>query len=231
VSVRLRSLTVMRLKALLIASLLALGVCAGVAFGAVRVYNNQFAGKGDAKELDLSGKGCKAEVRGKKGQLGVTTAEGGSRCRLRLPVIGDSSQPDHIVDVETKLLPKTPEKIRKKVYVAATVREGGGGYYELRVYPERRKYSLVRKPGDAAFPVTGKDREIGKAGDKNKLTLRALGDAVSGKVNKFAIADVADPQPGALPGTKISIVLGQEGGSKDGASVWFKDLRVSVPNP
>jgi len=221
----------MRLKALFIASLLALGVFASLAFGAVRVYNNQFEGQGDAKELALSGKGCKAEVRGNKGQLGVSTAKGGSRCRLRLPVIGDAARPNHIVDVEAKLLPKTPEQIRKKVYVATTVREGGGGYYELRVYPEKRKYSLVRKPEDEGFPVSGKDNQIGKVGEKNKLTIRALGDAISGKVNKTAIEDVVDPAPDDLPGSKISIVLGQEGSSKDGAAVWFKDLRVSVPNP
>lgn len=228
---RLRSLTAMRLKVLLLASLLALGVFVSLAFGAVRIYHNQFEGKRDAKELDLSGKGCKAEVRGNKGQLGVSTGKGGSRCRLRLPVLGDASRPDHIIDVEAKLLPKTPEQIRKKVYVGVTVREGGGGYYELRVFPEKRKYSLVRRPEDAAFPISAKDNKIGRTGDKNKLTLRALGDAVSGKVNKSAIEEVADPAPGDLPGSKLSLVLGQEGSSKDGAAVWFKDLRVSVPNP
>ncbi len=89
---RLRSLTSMRLKTMLLASLLALGVFASLALGAVRIYHNQFEGKGDAKALDLSGKGCKAEVRGKKGQLGVSTGKGGSRCRLRLPVFGDAVQ-------------------------------------------------------------------------------------------------------------------------------------------
>jgi len=221
----------MRLKALAIASLLALGVFAAVALGAVRIYQNDFKGANDAKELDLSGKGCKAEVRGNKGQLGVTTAKGGSRCRLRLPVIGDAERPNHIVDVEAKLLPKTPEKIRDKVYVAVTVREGGGGYYELRVFPEKRKFSLVRRPAGDGFPISGKDKEIGKTGDKNKLTIRALGDVVSGKINKAVVEEFADPEAGALVGSKISIVLGQEGSSKDGAAIWFKDLRVSVPNP
>ena len=221
----------MRLKALAIASLLALGVFAAVAFGAVRVYQNDFKSANDAKELDLSGKGCEAEVRGNKGQLGVRTSKGGSRCRLRLPVIGDAERPDHIVDVEAKLLPKTPEQIRKKVYVGVTVREGGGGYYELRVFPEKRKFDLVRRPAGDGFPINGKDNEIGKTGDKNKLTLRALGDVVSGKINKAVVEEFADPDAGALVGSKISVVLGQEGSSSEGASVWFKDLRVSVPNP
>jgi hypothetical protein len=221
----------MRLKAIAFTSALALTAFCGLAFGAVRIYHNDFAGKRDARSLNLSGKGCDAEVRGKKGQLGVTTKEGGTRCRLRLPVQGDAARPDHIVDVEAKLLPKTPEKIRKKVYVALTVREGGGGYYELRVFPEKRKFSLVRRPEDAAFPVNGKDNQIGRVGDKNKLTIRALDDAVSGKVNKLAVDEVVDPAPNDLPGTKISLVMGQEGGSKKGAAVWFKDLRVSVPNP
>ena len=221
----------MRLKALAIASLLAVGVFAAAAFGAVRIYQNDFKSANDGKELNLSGKGCKAEVRGNKGQLGVQTPKGGSRCRLRLPVIGDGAQPNHIVDVEAKLLPKTPEQIRKKVYYGMTVREGGGGYYELRVFPEKRKYSLVRKPEGDGFPISGKDKDVGKTGDKNKMTLRALGDVVSGKVNKAVIEEFADPRVGELPGSKISIILGQEGSSKDGAAAWFKDLRVSVPNP
>lgn len=221
----------MRTRAFLITTVAALFALGALAFAAVRVYHNTFEGKGDAKELELSGKGCEAEVRGNKNQLGVSTSGGGSRCRLRLPVQGDTSQPDHIVDVDAKLLPKTPEQIRKKVYVAITVREGGGGYYELRVYPEKRKFSLTRKPEGDGFPSTDKDDEIGKTGEKNKLTLRALGDAVSAKINKLAVDEIVDPQPGALPGAKISIVLGQEGSSSDGASIWFKDVRVSVPNP
>ena len=221
----------MRLKAFAATSIVALVVLGGLAAAAVRVYDNKFEGKGDAKELDLSGKGCKAEVPNGKNQLRVESPEGGSRCRLRLPVQADTAQPDHVIDVQAKLLPKTPEQIREKVYVAVTVREGGGGYYELRVYPEKRKFSVTRKPGDAAFPVNGKDRDIGKTGDKNKLTLRAIGDAVSAKINKTTIDEVVDPQPGGLPGTKLSIVLGQEGGSSEGAAVWFRDLRVSVPNP
>lgn len=227
----LRSCTRMRSRALVTALAVALLALGGAAVAAVRVYHNTFDGKRDAKELDLSGKGCKAEVRGNKNQLGVSTPEGGTRCRLRLPVQADASQPDHIVDVEAKLLPRTPDGIRKRVYVGLTVREGGGGFYELRVYPERRRFSLVRKPGGDAFPVTAKDNEIGKTGDKNKLTLRALGDAVSAKINKLAVEEVVDPQPGGLPGTKLSLILGQEGGSSEGAAAWFKDVRVSVPNP
>jgi hypothetical protein len=209
----------------------ALVALAGLALAAVPVYENKFERKRDAKALELNGKGCKAEVRGGKGQLGVSTDEGGRRCRLRLPVIGDAAKPNHIVNVEGKLLEKTDEKVRKNVYLALTVREGGGGYYELRVYPERRRYSLVRRPENEGFPVTAKDDKIGQAGEKNKLTLRALGDAVSAKVNKTAVDEVVDPAPDDLKGTKISLVLGQEGGSKDGAAVWFKDLSVEVPNP
>jgi hypothetical protein len=221
----------MRLKALIFTCSLAIAALAGLAFASVRVYDNNFARSSDAKALELAGKGCEADLRGKKKQLGVTTAEGGSRCRLRLPVAGDSPKPDHIVQVDAKLLPKTDAKVRKRVYVALTVREGGGGYYELRVYPERREYRLVRKPGDQAFPVTEKDNGIGKTGDKNGLTLRALGNDVSAKVNKVGVSPVTDPAPDQVRGTRLSMVLGQEGGSKKGAAVWFSDLQVKVPNP
>lgn len=219
-------------KALIpVAALALLTAMAALAFASVRVYKNDFKSEGAAKQLELSGKGCNAEVRGKKGQLGVSTAEGGTRCRLRLPVRGDGPRPDHIVRVATKLLPKTPDNVRKNVYLAVTAREGGGGYYELRVYPERRKYTLVRRPEDQGFPVTGKDREVGKTGEKNKLTLRAIDAEVTAKVNKAPLLAATDPAPADLEGTRISLVVGQEGGSNDGAAVWFANLSVGVPNP
>lgn len=221
----------MRRKGLIFVCVLALAALCGLAIASVQVYENKFKDRSQAKELALNGKGCKAEVRGNKGQLGVTTDEGGSRCRLRLPVQADAPKPDHILQVQGKLLPKTDEKVRKKVYLALTVREGGGGYYELRVYPEKREYSLVRRPEDEGFPVTERDNKIGQTGDKNRLTLRAIGNDVSAKVNKSSVPAVTDPAPDDLKGTRLSVVLGQEGGSKHGAAVWFSDLSLKVPRP
>jgi TRAP-type C4-dicarboxylate transport system permease small subunit len=221
----------MRLKAVIFACVLVLAALAGLAWASVRIYDNDFSRRSDVKALDLSGKGCEADLRGNKGQLGVRTAEGGSRCRLRLPVQGDAARPDHIIEAQSKLLPSTDRKVRKRVYVALTVREGGGGFYELRVYPERREYRLVRKPGAEGFPVSAKDNAIGETAEKNRLTLRALGNEVSAKVGKVGVSPVTDPAPNDLSGTKLSLVLGQEGGSKEGAAVWFSDLQVKVPNP
>jgi hypothetical protein len=220
----------MRLKALAIGCTLALAA-AGLAFASVRVYNNNFTARSDARALDLNGKGCDAEVRGDKKQLGVSTPEGGTRCRLRLPVQGDAPRPDHIIQVEGKLLPKTDEQVRRRVYLGLTVREGGGGSYELRVYPDRREYRLLRRPGAEGFPVEARDNAIGRVGEKNRLTHRALGPEVSAKVNNLAVDPVTDPAPNDLAGTKLSLVLGQEGGGNKGASAWFSKLAVKVPNP
>lgn len=204
---------------------------AGLAFASVRVYDNNFTSRGDAKALELSGKGCEADLRGKKKQLGVSTEEGGSRCRLRLPVQGDAARPDHIIQAQAKVLPRTDEKVRKRVYLGLTVREGGGGFYEIRIYPERREYRLVRKPEDEGFPVQARDNAIGKTGEANRITLRAIGGDLSAKVNRLAIGPVTDPAANDLSGTKLSLVLGQEGRSNDGARAWFSDLSVKVPNP
>lgn len=210
------------------AALLLLG---GIAFGAVRVYKNDFSNRGEVKELKLLGKGCKAKHRKKQGFLTVSTETGGTLCRLRLPVQGDKPQPDHIVKVIAKLLPKTDKKVRKKVYLGIRVREGGGRHYELRVFPERRKYSLVRKPGAEGFPVNAKERDVGSTGDKNKLTLRAVGDGPSGKVNSLKILGIEDPAPRDLAGTRVSLVMAQKGKSKKGATAIFDKLSLGVPKP
>ena len=221
----------MKRKALVLTCSLLLACLAGLAFASVRIYDNNFTGRSDARALELNGKGCAAEVRGNKKQLGVSTEEGRSRCRLRLPVQGDAARPDHIIQADGKLLPRTDEQMRKRVYLGLTVREGGGGFYELRVYPERREYRLVRKPEGEGFPVEARDNAIGKTGEANRFTLRALGGEISANVNRLAVGPVADPTANDLSGTKLSLVLGQEGRSNQGARAWFSNLSVKVPNP
>ncbi len=212
---------------------LAVGLFAltALAAGAVRVYKNDFSNRGEVREIAVAGKACKTQFRKGKDQLGVLTKRGGTRCRLRLPVQGDAPQPDHIVRVEGKLLKKTPRKQRKRVYYGIAVRAGGGGFYELRVYPQRRQYQLLRRPDGAGFPVVERDGRIGKVAERNRMTLRAVGDTVAARIGKVKVPGIVDADPGELPGTRITLVAGQHGGSSDGAKMIFQNLSVSVPNP
>jgi hypothetical protein len=213
-----------------VASALALAAVGGLALAAVQVYKNDFQRRGEIRALDLSGKGCKTTFDRGKERLGVATSGGRSRCRLRLPVQGDAPLPNHIVQVDGKVLEATPKNVRKNVYLGITVRAGEGGSYELRVFPQRGRYNLVRSPEGEGFPLVAKDGRIGGIGAKNRIRLQAIGDTVSGQINKFSLPEIADPAASELAGTRISLVLGQQGGKK-AASAWFDRLSVRVPNP
>lgn len=208
---------------------------AAVAFASVRVYSNDFSGPGEAGELRVAGKGCSKSWDREHERLLVEAKAGPAKCRLKLPVRGDAPQPDHTLAVTAKALKPAGRSAMassdSKIYLAITIRDGAGGRYELRIHPATRSYELRREPEGGDFPVTGREKAIGRLGERNVLRLEAILDSIKAKVNKKRIGPVLDPGAADLEGTRMTIVLGMEGKSGDPIRAWVDDIQAYVPRP
>lgn len=218
-----------------VAGLVATLALAAVALAGVRIYGNDFSGKGDAGELKVAGKGCSKTWDRKHESLILGAERGPVRCRLKLPIRGDAPRPDHTLLATINALEpggrSAMAKSDRKIYVALSIRDGAGGRYELRIYPDRRRYELRRHPEKGEFPLSGRDEAIGKLGERNTLRLEAIVDSIKGKVNKKRIGPILDPDAAEIEGTRMTIVLGMEGKTDDPLRARVDDIRVEVPRP
>lgn len=210
---------------------LALAFAAAAALAAVKVYSNGFSDREDSKELRIAGKGCDKDWDSENDRLVVEAKEGPATCRLKVPVQGDTPQPDHALEATAKLEGSTPKSVAKGTYIAISVRDGAGGRYELRIYPQLGRYELRREPEGGGFPVEGRDEAVGKPGERNALRLEAILGSVKAKVNAKRIGPVLDPDAEDIEGRRMTMVLGVEKRTKDPVSAWFDDVAVQVPTP
>lgn len=204
---------------------------ASVATALIKVYANDFSNKTEADQLKISGKGCKKLWDEENKRIFAVANAGPTRCRLKVPVQGDSVQPNQAVQVTTKLEKDIPSSIAKRSYVSISIRDGAGGRYEFKVYPALRKVELVREPNGNPFPFEAKDNAIGKAGERNTLRLEVSGDVIKAKVNKTRFEAITDDNAADLEGRRITLTLGVDGKTGESVSAWFDDLQVQVPTP
>src|SRR5262245_15813810 len=162
----------MRLKLIATLGMLALLLCVGTAAASVVIYNNPFKSKPQFREVKkFNGtKGCKRFFGGKKG-FGVEVKKAKLQCDFRTPVTGDAKEPDHEIEASAKLLDSTSKAARKGAYVGVALRADKSSRYELRVFPEQRRWQLKRKPdgGGGDFPAEDTDSDILKTGKSNKV--------------------------------------------------------------
>src|SRR5262245_59101811 len=114
----------LRRAALVAFSLLA--IAATSAFALVKVYSNDFSSQVEADQLLIEGKSCEKDWDKEGKRLFVIAKSGPARCRLKVPVQGDSPQPNQAVLVTTKLEKNLPSSILRKTYLAVTIRDGSG---------------------------------------------------------------------------------------------------------
>ena len=226
-----------RTKRALLTLLAAAGVTVAMVAGAsvasalIKVYANDFSNKTEADQLRISGKGCNKQWDQENKRLFAVANAGPTRCRLRVPVQGDSVQPNQAVQVTTKLAKNIPNSIAKRSYVSISIRDGAGGRYEFKVYPALRRAELVREPNGNPFPVEARDKAIGKAGERNTLRLEVNSDVIKAKVNKARFEAITDDNAADLEGRRITLTLGVDGKTGESVSAWFDDLQVQVPTP
>ncbi len=227
-----RTKTARRWTTVALLALAVLGVGAAAALALVKVYSNDFSSATEADQLAIEGKGCRKNWDKNNKRLDVVAKNGGpARCRLKVPVQGDSAQPNQAVLVTAKLDKNLPNSIAKKTYIAISIRDGAGGLLEMRVYPSNQRVELHREPNANGFPVEAGDKAIGKPGDRNFLRIEANEDVIKVKVNKFKLEAVTDPNPSELEGRRITVQLVTEAKTSDPVSAWFDDLQVQVPTP
>jgi hypothetical protein len=216
----------------LLGAALVVGALGAVAFATVTVYQNPFAHRGDVRELKKQGgKACMREFSRTHNRLVVIAKRAPKNCPLRLPVAGDQPRPDHVIKVDAKLSKETPKSVRRRAYVGVALRVGGKSGYELRIYPRRGRFELLRRPNGAGFPDEGRSRAIRGVGKTNTLRLQIFGRRVVAGVNGRQLASMPDRRSERIGGRRIQISLGNRGNSKKNTKGGFDSLMVGVPDP
>jgi len=229
-------------KRLKTATLVAFAGClatAGVAIGAnaVAIYGNSMNSSAKRSQVvQVSGRNC--DRGGSQAALRVTVGTRTDECIYRTPVVGRDLE----ISATERLLSGTPRSIRKGMFLALNLRNGGGGMYQLAVFPLQRKFQLRKDlpDGTRKFLSVGKGvkriRGINKAtelrlrafnltGTRDKDDCRLL-VFIGGK--RFAV--VTDDNAGPLKGRYASVSVGSSR-SAAGAVASFDDLLVRVPSP
>lgn len=219
---------------LALAGAIAVTAALGTAFGAVTVYDNNFSSRAEYKEMIKSGGGkrCERKFRRKSKAMLASVKRSPTTCSFRAPVQGDNELPNHDVKLTGKVLKKTPRSLRGGAFLELTVRAGGGGIgYSLRVFPQKKRFELLRGPGGNGFPVKGKSNAIKKVNQQNQLRLIATGSDIRASVNGEEVARVDDANPGQVSGSKVRFAVGSKKDKQGNVAATFRKLAVAVPDP
>jgi hypothetical protein len=226
-----------RTKALILALLAAGALAASAsAAGLIPVYRNSMdtaAQRGQI--LQLSGRSCKRS--GENGTLHVEIGKLTPACAFRSPVVGRDLE----ISASEVLLSGTPKALRRKAFLGLQLRSGGGGRYELLVYPVQRKAQLVKvTPEGTEFLAIAKSQKAVAGVDKpNALRLLAVTlksgpekgtTRLQGYVGSTLVARAADPAGGTLSGRYSALVAGAAPNAR-GLIASADDIVVRVPSP
>jgi len=220
-----------------LAVLAAIGFAAlatATALAAVTVYKNDFSSKREARDLrPVGGNHCSKKWRRKSETVRVSVKVGPAVCGYRPPVQGDTAGPDHDFRAKLRLLKDTPKALRKSAYEAIVVRSDKKAGYELRVFPSRHKFELIRRPrgGGSDFPAKGTKSAIKNVGKPNVLRLAAVGPHVTAKLNGKRVARVKDSKPSQVNGRNLEVVIGNKKRSDRAVLATIDDLKLQVPKP
>jgi hypothetical protein len=219
------------------AALAGAGAALALAVGAAAttVYTNDFGTQGQFGQIVRSGGGkkCDHNYRAKSKTMHVSVHGGPASCTFRPPVQGDSELPDHVARIQGKVLKKTPKSARGGAFLEVEVRAGGGGIaYSLLIYPDKKKWELLRGPkGGGDFPARGKSNAINPVNKPNVIQLAALGAKVVVTVNGKEVTSITDDDPGQVTGRKVRFGVGTAKKSGKDVIAVIKRVSVAVPTP
>jgi hypothetical protein len=208
-----------------------------MAVGAVGIYRNDMDTTSRRSQMvKLSGRNC--ERGGSRQALRTAVGNRTDECIYRTPVVGRDLE----IAATVRLLSGTPRAMRQRVFLAINLRNGGGGKYQLAVFPLQKKYQLRKElpDGTRRFLAVGKNirrikgtnrgtevrlRAFNLTGTRDKDDCRLLVH-IGGK--RFAV--LTDDNAGSLRGRYASVSVGSAR-SADGAVASFDDVAVRVPSP
>jgi hypothetical protein len=207
---------------------------AATSIAAVTVYSNDMSSQAEFNEIVRSGGGkrCDRKYREKSKVMHAAVKRSPTTCSFRPPVQGDRELPNQGFVVEGKVLKDTPRSMRGGAFIEVTVRAGGSNTgYTLRIFPDRKRYELTRRPSGGGFPDKGKSNAIKGINDRNRIELVATGAEILALVNGQEVARINDSNPGQVPGRKLRFALGSKSDKDKSVTGTFKKVAVSVPDP
>ncbi|MGH2953260.1 MAG: hypothetical protein ACRDK9_04450 [Solirubrobacterales bacterium] len=218
----------------MIAAALAVALAAtATAVAGVTVYENDFSTRAEFREIAKSGGGkrCDRSYRKKSKAMRASVKQGPTTCSFRPPVQGDGELPNHVGRLDGKILKSTANSVRGRAFIEISLRSGGGGVgYSLRVFPEKKRFELIRVPdgGGPGFPAEGRGAKIKPINKRNKLRLTTAGADIVASVNGERVASVTDNDPGQVTGRKVRFGVGSEKDSGKDVAAVFKRVSVGV---
>ncbi len=215
-----------------VAAVLTLGAATAVA--EVTVYDNDFSSQGQFNQILRSGGGkrCDKNYREKSKVMVASVKKSPTTCSFRPPVQGDDELPNQGVSVDGKILKETPKAVRGGAFIEVTVRAGGANTgYSLRIFPQRQRYELDRRPAGNGFPAEGKSDAIKKVNERNRIEIVATGAEIRAIVNGKQVAKLSDSNPGEVQGRKVRFAIGSRANKDKPVIGTFKRVAVAVPDP
>jgi hypothetical protein len=188
-----------------------------------------------AQMIKLSGRSCTRG--GSADALRVALGKSTPACSFRTPVLGRDLE----IAATERLLSGTPMAIQRKAYLGLELRAGGGGKYQMLVYPLQRKVQLIKVTAEGTkYLAIAKNQAAVKGVNKaNALRLQALnvtsgpekGQAkLIGYLGAAVVAEATDATPGELTGEASAVTVGAANNG-DGLIASIDDVVVRVPSP
>ncbi len=223
--------------AALAVSIVLAGLAAPAGAALIGIYRNgmETAGQRSAPRK-LSGERCGRG--GSDHAFRIVVGKRTRECSYRTIVVGRDLE----IASTARLLSKTPKQVRRRAFIALTLRSGETAHYQLLVYPMQRKAQLRKTlpDGSSKYLRIAKGVKTIQGTDRaNKMRLRAFNITegpekgrcrVIAWVGKEKVAEYLDRAAGELRGRASGFAVGANRGAK-GATASFDDVVVRVPNP
>lgn len=218
-----------------LAILSSMAAVAAAAAAVIPIYSNEMSSSSARSQLARLGKGkCSRGHAG--GALSVKVGKKTRECKMATPVVGANLD----LKVTARLSQSTPTKLQRKTFVAVALRDGGGGQYQLAVFPAKGTYQLRRDlPPDAARTLLakGKSKFVKGVGKPNKLRLQGFpttdgGLRLAAFVNGRSLAAVTeDSHTASTLGGRSSTLSVGSATAANGARASFDKLSIALPDP